>query len=575
MARVRQVRRGALWAWHGEEARLSAGHALQWKRRARVAVAGALLWVVIGAVAARAAPFQTFDDFPPTGASEAPAGGGGWTYSSSRTNPYETIPRCGFWNLTPYTTDSAIRDQISYYFNTYNSVHMGFATYGYLEVDAGTAVSGRSLRLTVTGGKTLEDPADAYSSVVTVGMELTSKEEYLELVGAGYDPIGSARPAGHPTLYFGNNSSTSSPVPFAVAQGANRLSFYVRAPATLRNDGESRHVAATMSVGPYSYIPKVDLYPPGHPQLNDLSEPDVTGHWYHELYTNGGDWAHVLLDGHPVHNNSFSDASLYHYPGRAIRDLGVLYFNNLFRWYVTFRPYTGIGTAAYPVWLDEVVFTTDSEPQNDETIASPAVTFRADSGLWEVSFNDKYKSEGYGYGTYELRYAFAAITNASFAAATPALIQAAPQFEIEATDTGRFRKYSSGYNAVWAAFRLQPSDEASVGAGTTVYFALKDVSQQDGDGLDPAAGPKTGRDYRNHADMFDYAGDQPALLLIKRIEFAVPATVPAVTVAGGRWAVSAALLSAQIAALAGRRRAARRRPIAAARPVGVSPSAFA
>ncbi|MEW6219219.1 MAG: fibronectin type III domain-containing protein [Thermodesulfobacteriota bacterium] len=449
----------------------------------------------------------SFDELPVTGAAEIPGDGGDWLYTTASSHPDPTLPMttndwAGWRSTVPYPAPhDGIAGFFYQYLNTYNSAHMGFSTYGFLEIDGEQAVRGHSLRFRVTGG---------VNSTGTHGELVTSKEHYLDLLAQGIDPVAHGVRVGHPYLYFANNSPASAPAPFPEAQGANRLSVYYHAPATLTNGpgGSGMRPEPTVNLGPYN---------------------GDGGHWYHEICNQGGGWTHVLVDGHPQHNNAWSGAESYPYPSRSLRDMGVAYFNGWYRWYLTFKPYEGIGDAPYDVWLDEVAFRHDPEPQNNETIATPAVTWLPASRSFEIGFMDKYKNNPYSYSTYELRYAFAPITNATWDHATPAHILADERFAIAERTDGRFAKHWPYYQSVWAPFTLASfADLDRLTAGTVIHFAVKDISQIGGDSPQPITDTGIGRwsvggrDYAGHGDLFDYAGDQPALPLIKRIDFQLP-----------------------------------------------------
>lgn len=65
---------------------------------------------------------------------------------------------------------------------------------------------------------------------------------------------------------------------------------------------------------------------------------------------------------------------------------------------------TGSGTAPYATYYDEMEFYCDPEPQNDETIASPAVGFFPDRDYtFDIGFNDKYRNSPELNATYEMK----------------------------------------------------------------------------------------------------------------------------------------------------------------------------
>jgi hypothetical protein len=284
--------------------------------------------------------------------------------------------------------------------------------------------------------------------------------------------------------------------------------MYVHAPATLTNGvgGWSMRPEITINVGPFN---------------------GDGGHWYHEYCNQGGGWMHVITDGHPQHNNSWYDPSKYPYPSSSLRDMGTDYFTNWYRWYITFKPYEGVGQVPYNVWLDEVRFIYDPEPQNNETINNPTITYLETSNTFELGFMGKYKNCAQCYSTYELRYAFEPIDNAGWSNATPAHILEDIRFGISNRLDGKFHKWWPHYASVWAPFELQSNDMPEIYPGRTIHFAIKDISQIDGDSMSPITNtigrwPVGGRDYLNYSNSFDYAGDQPVLKLIKRTDFRIP-----------------------------------------------------
>jgi hypothetical protein len=349
------------------------------------------------------------------------------------------------------------------------------------------------------------------------------KEEYLDYVAQDIDPVAGSGAVGHPYLYFTNNSPRDTPVPFETSQEMNRLSFYVKMPAGV-NNGEGGYGAFpldTISIGPYSHIPKDEFYPDGDP------DEKVTGHWYHKTYTRGGGWIHVLVDGHPHHNNSLHNAGLYPYPSYSLRNMGKLYFNNMYRWYITFKPYEGIAVPPYEILLDEVEFLDDPEPQNCETICTPAVMYVPSDKLFEICFSDKYKNIQQSYSTYEVRYSFEPITNENWPGAVPVHIVEDQRFGIDAATDDRFEKAHPYPQHVWAPFTLaSQADMGRLTPGTRIYFAVKDVSQIGGSSQIPISATG-GRDYVTYPELFDYEGDAPVLDLIKRIDYFIAAPVTA------------------------------------------------
>ena len=243
-----------------------------------------------------------FNDLPATGSKEVPGSSDSWIYTTQETNPSSEYKMTQYDRAGWRKSESYINDNVNNYFyiylNTHNNYHMGWETYGYLEISDSNTISGNSLKYVVTGGKNGETGEDSSS-----GERVTTKEQYLDYLNNGIDPVGSDSLAiGNPYLYFSNTGGKNNPVAFEEAQVTNRLSFYVYLPENVSNGdgGWQTPPHHTLTVGPYT---------------------DKGGHWYHKTYTEGGGWTHVLIDGHPVHNNSWHNASKYPYPSKSLRNM--------------------------------------------------------------------------------------------------------------------------------------------------------------------------------------------------------------------------------------------------------------
>ncbi|OFZ21314.1 MAG: hypothetical protein A2X94_07650 [Bdellovibrionales bacterium GWB1_55_8] len=460
--------------------------------------------------------FQNFDDFPATLASEIPGPGGTWVYSTDVTNRDNRFPMsngvAGFRDTMAYASRPDIYNYFYMYAgDAYNTSHMGFNHFGYLELSSDTAVKGNSLRHVITGGKNSTTcPNGNGPTCLANGLPVHTKEEFLSLVSGGSNPVDGSLVVGTPNVYFVNTSSTSSPVPFSEAKGANRLSLYFRAPADLQS-GTGSYPYSTVDIGPYSYVPKNLV-------IADNTETTLLGgHWYHYYYTQGGGWMHLIVDNHPQHNNGMGNFT--HLPKKSIRNIGATYMESLFRFYLTVKRYQGFAKPEFSVYYDEIEFQNDPEPQNNETINSPSVMYLPNDRVFEIGFNGKYVDWQYDYASYEIRYAFEPITNANWAFATPVHILPESRLSVAESLVGKFVHKTTGYVGRWVRTKLADEDQARVQCGRNVYFAIKDISQKEGDGLDPVA-YREGRDYRN-VSYFDYEADRLALPLIKRLEYFV------------------------------------------------------
>lgn len=483
-----------------------------WRRLPR-----AVLGLVFGLMALPAWPaeWMTFDELPATYSNAVPGSSAAWLYTTKELHSNANYgmtkyDSCGWRNTNAYPMP--FTNSFNYFYlypATDNNTHKGFETYGYLEVDAGNVVAGHSLKFVVTGGKNTY-ATNGTTYLQTNGLRVAAKAHYAHWVGAGSDPVAWGARVGHPYVYFMNLGTN----PMPEAAGANRLDFYYYAPAALTNGrgGWGNRPEPTVNVGPFN---------------------NLGGHWYHEICTQGGGWTHVLCDGHPQHNNAWGSPTNYPYPSSSLRSYGLAYFADLYRWYVTFKPYSGICRAPFAIWFDEIRFGYDPEPQNDETICSPSIVYFTSNQTFEIGFMDKYKNFAYSYSTYELRYAFEPILNATWSNATPAHILPDARFSISNHWGGIFQKFWPYYQSVWAPFTLATTqDLARLQPGTNIYFAVKDISQVGGASQQPVTNfgagrwPIGGRDYTAYGANFDYAGDQPALPLIKRMDYRIPAGSP-------------------------------------------------
>jgi len=458
------------------------------------------LFALLLTVTMACAQFINFNDLPNTNQDSIPGSSLNWIYTTTETNPDSDFKmteydNAGWRAASPYPEDSDMYNSFYLYVNGYNSPHMGYSTWGYLEIDSLNSVIGNSLRYLVTGGKNTNNPNG-------VGLPVSTKEQYLRYLENDSNPIATGgEVVGHPYLYFVNSSSSSNQYRLDGAVGNNRLNLYMYLPSSVEmgTGGYQKSPPKTISIGYFT---------------------DFGGHWYHEYYVQGGGWVHLVVDAHPYTNNTWG-ADDYPYPSRGIRDLGSTYFDNMYRFYITTRSYEGLSNVPYSVWFDEFSFENDTLTQNNETINSPSILYNDSTNYWEVSFNDKYRNNPNSWATYELRYSFDQITNVNWDSAIQVIIKENSGFTIDQDSTGKFDKNTPYYPGVWAQFNIREDDEDSIYTGKKIYFAIKDVSQQNVNGKTPIA-YKKGRDYNAYGSSFDYEGDSAALPYIKRIDYLIP-----------------------------------------------------
>lgn len=196
-------------------------------------------------------------------------------------------------------------------------------------------------------------------------------------------------------------------------------------------------------------------------------------HWYHYLGFNSGAWIHAELDEQPQHERGVGGV---HPPTNPVvakyGDPFTSYYANLHQFYMEL---TQDQPQQTQMWLDEVEFysTRDTyEPnQNQKSISSVWVGYWGVEDRWQISWSDSSRS---GYGTFEIRWSYAPITNNNFSSAneiTP-LHYTGGQYESNVS-ASVIRSLKPG-QIVWTAFTL-PS--AATVPGTKVYFAIKDISE--------------------------------------------------------------------------------------------------
>lgn len=469
-----------------------------------------ILCFIFVASSAFADVYLNFDDFPVTvpNPGNVPGDSTSWEYSSSVTNDYgyEESESSGWvtksklsdgWNwLSSFNRNGTCSDQ--YYYDTYE--YTWITSEGH---------SGNGLADTITGGLN--------SSCASEGSELYNLESYS---GTGdISTAGTGR--GHSYFYINKVSvlgAVADTTPFtsiADITDKNRLSMYVRLPAgfSLGSGGYNIQPQQTFQIGPF------------------LTPASTASHDYFSYCFEGSDtfWAKMVVDEASGGKNGGGGATDDYTPGLL---------HTMFKIYFTTLNYDG-GNVPEPAWTiiyDDIEFYSDTyTPQNNETIKMLSVGYDSSSQDWQVSMYNKYDEStesANAYSTFELRYSLSgAITNENWSSATPALIQADTRFGIPARSDGWFPTYGVGYPRIWAKFRLSVSDTASLTAGQTVYFAVKDVSQNPLDTEEPidsintnfsgSPSRKGGRPYDTMPTIYDYATDSAVLDYVKRVSYTI------------------------------------------------------
>jgi len=446
--------------------------------------------------------YLDFEEFPVTTGS-VPGDSTNWEYSSNTTNNYPANVES---NTSGWKTKSYLSDGYNWFYRVQSfqgdgcDDHYGLKTFGYLTISS-NGYTGNALQYTVTGGLRDGNCSTLY------GTELYCREQY-----SGPEDVYTSGEIGHPYIYFKKLNSTltaRNTSAFSQITDKNRWSVYVYLPSGYDNGaGGSSPVGA-------SAVSKTS-------QVGIFRDPASTAyHHYFNFCTQGGGWAKFQIE-ETTNGDNATDGSTRYIPNLL---------TSTWQFYITTLPYAGNATPPYNVLYDNLSFDSDAYAnQNNETISNIAIMYNG-SGGWEISLNDKYKDATTvrSYATYELRYSLSgAITNENWNSATPAQITADSRFRILARTDGKFQKWVTYSQFVWAPFTLEVEDTAALTGGSTVYFAVKDISQNPADLTDPVDGingywatSQGGRDYVAQSAYFDYANDEAALPLIKRISYTI------------------------------------------------------
>lgn len=342
------------------------------------------------------------------------------------------------------------------YYNKYNNDHMGWTRWGYIDANKEICIKGGALKVVLTGG--------AYNKrgrVGTKGRPITSKTQWKEMIDKGLNVYAETPVPGGLSIYMRNQNSTTT---FANFQGKNRLSMWVLMPVSPSKSFNKQRYSLNYRRPDYTF----EFYP--------FIDDSRRGHYYHSLANIPlGGWTHFVFDAHPVHHNS-GDKNPYSYyrsGGREAPGRSVDYFNRI----VSFS-LVGANTKHQPsptnIYFDEIE-SYFVEHENDETIAGLGVGFSPDTKQFDISFADKYRGRGCR-SSYEVRYSFEPVTNENYKDSR--LCRVTNFLRKQNNDKGLIYKPAEGYNQIWAGIRLRPSDEKKLNEGTTIYFALKDMSDR-------------------------------------------------------------------------------------------------
>ena len=385
-----------------------------------------------------------------------------WDYRSPEKDPvYKMTEVGGFYS----SSDSQGFHKAFFPYKNISNTRL--LRYGYIDINTQIPAHGTGcLKFVFTGGAYLNNDIIAYS-----GLELFYKSQFDAYINLGQSPYASLPLVADEQFYV--KFADSKTRPFDEAQGADRLSVWIYLP-------KCSHENSPFPIRTIQYYPYIDT--------------SVADHYYHWLTNIGmGGWTHILIDAHPQRNNTGSPvdengnplpyeyyrAGGHDYPGNAVE-----YFNQT----VAFAIRLQLGDYSFPtpVYLDHFTFYKSNQAENDETISNIGLGYNPDTHEFDIGFCDKYRGNGC-HATYEVRYSFRPITNASYPKTKLCTVIQAPNLDFTYTTDvkGQIKKPVTGYNQLWGLIKLELEDEQKLKHGTKVYFAVKDVSNRTYPDRDP------------------------------------------------------------------------------------------
>ncbi len=373
-----------------------------------------------------------------------------WFYSGRGENP------CGVYNGESQSKLCGPYGQKIYaYYSTYNTYHMGWGRYGYIDSSSSFAVRNSSLKVQTTGGPR----PGPNGTVIYSGYPSRAKSD-IDSDTIFSSPSQELFPGDIP-LYFKTQSNTTR---FEQLQGKNRFNVWVLMP---RDSVDITQYRKSKKQRPDQ---RISWYP--------FINTSTSSHYYHHSSNIPlGGWTKIQFDAHPTHNNSGSknrysafSTGGYQYPGddRA-------YFSNITTFALRFKAMINQPMfSAY--FVDEI--TTEYKPyENEETINNIGIGYDPETHFFDVSFEDKYRCPQGCESKYEIRYAFEPITNSNFYEAI--LPKYVLNFERSRSNSeGVVYKPNSGYNLLWAGIEIQDEDKLRLQDYTKLYFAIKDISNR-------------------------------------------------------------------------------------------------
>jgi hypothetical protein len=381
---------------------------------------------------------------------ELTEGFGNWKYVDKGSN-------CGVYDGESFSKlCSQDNNKFFPYYNFRNNDHMGWLRYGYIDSNNTFAITGSSLKVTLTGGAYKKPSGEIRYS----GTPVFSKSDLLTTSEGDLDYDNQTLP-GVFSFYLKSADSTTT---FPKIQNKNRLSLWVLMPKLTENiDYYQSSSSLTRPNSTFTIYPFINT--------------STQGHYYHYVSNIPmGGWTKIQFDAHPQHHNAGSNNPYsafavggYEYPGD-----GVSYFNNTTA--IAFvAGFSRNQTSPYEFYIDDIS-TSLILYENDETINNLGIGYDQQNQIFDISFSDKYRCLECS-AKYQLRYSFSPITLSNYDLAF--IPKEIINFDRNKNNSlGEIYKPNKGYNNIWAAIDIQDKHLEQLTDGNTLYFAVKDISDR-------------------------------------------------------------------------------------------------
>lgn len=240
----------------------------------------------------------------------------------------------------------------------------------------------------------------------------------------------------------------------------NRLDYYAKynnAPTGLPNN-----LSSTVEIGTY-------LFPDDY-----VTSGYEIWHFYHQMEVANDVWMHVVLDRHPQHAREGGDNPPVDNPlcanshSACTGTFATSYYHNFTSLYHDILGATG--TTSF--WIDEMKFGQTSQPENDISISTVWVAYRASDNHWLLFWDDSSFVSGYNDytgSTFEIKWSASPITNGNYSSANAIT----PLYNAGSGCSSCVSRSNNWTVYAYTEFQLPSGTETN---NNKLYFAIKDIS---------------------------------------------------------------------------------------------------